>query len=448
MVGGGLLALAAAAAVIAGVLFGVGAPPREVTLATGPAGSAYAAIAEQYRSILARSGITLKLLPTAGDAENLARLRDPGSGVSAAFAISGLPEAEGATGIESLGTIAYEPLWIFERAARRGLFVEGFAGRRVSLDVAGSGTQALVERLFRVTGLSARGADVLHLPPTEAADRLLAGDLDVVALVADGHSPVVRRLAADPRISIGSFRRPGALVALNPDLTRLTLPAGIADFNANLPPEDVTLIAPKASLLVRADLHNAIQYLLLDAASAVHARPGIFHAAGAFPAAESIEFPLSSEATRYYKSGRPFLQRHLPFWAAVLAQRLLVLLLPLIGIIVPASNAVRNGYKRFMERRILTLYGELRLIEQEVHAGGPGVNYEELMRRLDAIEERAAQVRVPVRFAQVLYTLRDHVRAVESRLGHLEASRQDAEERGQASTPPGSRRAGSRSVPG
>jgi len=398
-------------------------------MATGPAGSAYAIIAERYRSALASSGVTLRLVPTAGDAESLARLRDPGSGVSAAFVISGLPGAAGAPAIQSLGTVEYEPLWFFERAASRSFLVDGFAGKQVSLDVTGSGTQALVERLFRTTGLSPGNAVAFHLPPTEAAERLLRGDLDVVALVAGWDSPVVRRLAADPRISIASVRRADALVALNPDLTRLKLPAGVASFAANLPPEDVNLVAPKASLLVREDVPDSLQYLLLDAAAAVHARPGIFNGAGAFPAAESIEFPLSAEAIRYFKSGRPFLQRHLPFWAAVLVERLLLLLLPLIGVIIPASNAARNGYKRFMERRILSLYGELRLIEQEVRTGGPGVNHGELLRRLDEMEQRATRVRVPVRYAQLLYTLRDHVRTARSRLGEVESSRGHAEGR-------------------
>jgi hypothetical protein len=83
------------------------------------------------------------------------------------------------------------------------------------------------------------------------------------------------------------------------------------------PPEDVVLLAPKASLAVRADLHSALQYLLLDAAVQIHSQPGIFQKAGQFPAAESIDLPLSGEAHRFYKSGPPFLQGYLPFWIAI-----------------------------------------------------------------------------------------------------------------------------------
>ncbi|HTP51365.1 MAG TPA: TAXI family TRAP transporter solute-binding subunit [Anaeromyxobacteraceae bacterium] len=409
-----LTGIVAAAVLTGGLLLLFGAPPRTVTLATGPPGSAHAAIGERYKAILARSGITLKLLPTAGAEENLSRLRDPQSGVSAAFVISGLPGARAVSGLASLGTIAYEPLWLFERSAARGI-AEGVAGKRISLDVVGSGTQALVQRLFQLTGLSVSGAEVLHLSPADAAERLLRGEIDVLALLAAWDSPIVRHLAADPRVSIFSYRRADALVALNPDLRKLTLPAGIGNFAANLPPADVTLVAPKASLLVREDLHDAIQYLLLDAASKVHAEPGIFHQAGAFPAAEAIEFPLSDEATRYYKSGRPFLQRHLPFWAAVWVERLLFVVLPLLGILVPVVSGVGSAYRNLMQQRILAFYGELRLVEREI-AAGPKPNHADLLRRLEDLEHRASRLRVPVQFAQMLYSLRSHVQEVRDRL--------------------------------
>ena len=403
-------------AIAVGVLLVRGIPPREVALATGPAGSAYSAIGERYKAILARSGVSLKLVPTAGDADNLAKLGDPRSGVSAAFVISGLPGAREATGLASLGTIAYEPLWLFERANAPTLADGGADGKRISLDLPGSGTQALATRIFQRTGLHADGAHVVRLAPAEAADRLVRGDLDAMAVVADWDSPVVRRLVADPRVSVFSYRRADALVALNPDLRKLTLPAGIGDFAANLPPADVTLVAPTASLVVRGELHDALQYLLLDAASKVHAEPGIFHPAGAFPAPESMEFPLSDEAARYYKSGRPFLQRHLPFWAAVIVERLLFVLVPLVGVLIPVASGLGGLYRSFMEQRILALYGELRLVEGDLEAAGPRADYRELLKRIDDLDHRANRLRVPVQFAQMLYTLKDHVQVVRGRL--------------------------------
>jgi TRAP-type uncharacterized transport system substrate-binding protein len=358
----------------------------------------------------------LRLVPTAGDAENLARLADPRSGVSAALVISGLPGVEGVRGVASLGTVAYEPLWLFQAAAVPPLSTTGFAGKQISLDQEGSGTLALVQRIFRSTGLSVDGAAVVRLPPAEAADRLLRGELDVVAMLADWDSPTVRRLAASPRVAVFSFQRADALVALNPDLRSLTLPAGVGDFAAGRPAADVTLVAPKASLLVREDLHDALQFLLLDAASKIHARPGIFHLVGSFPAAEAIDFPLSDEATRFYKSGRPFFQRHLPFWAAVLVERLLFVLLPLLAVLVPVASGLGRLYSVLMQQRILALYGGLRIVEKALEKEGPAADRAALAHQLDQLERKADRLRVPVQFVQTLYTLKVHIRLVRDRL--------------------------------
>src|SRR5262249_53935776 len=156
--------------------------------------------------------------------------------------------------------------------------------------------------------------------------------------------------------------------------------------------------APKASLVVRRDLHEAIQFLLLDAAAQIHSGPGIFHRAGTFPAAESIDFPLSSEAVRFQKAGRPFLQRYLPFWLAVLVERLLLLLIPLFGIVLPLIRIVPDAYRGMVERRIIALYGELKVLETELEARGSGTSHADLIPRLEALERRAAQLRVPLRF--------------------------------------------------
>ena len=78
--------------------------------------------------------------------------------MSAAFIISGLPGAAEAPGLASLGTIGYEPLWLSERTTSQGIAVGGVAGKLISLDLEGSGTHALVHRLFKHTGLDVTGA--------------------------------------------------------------------------------------------------------------------------------------------------------------------------------------------------------------------------------------------------------------------------------------------------
>jgi hypothetical protein len=172
----------------------------------------------------------------------------------------------------------------------------------------------------------------------------------------------------------------------------------------------VILIATKASLVVRNDLHPAIQYLLLNAAAEIHSGPSIFNRANTFPAAEAVDMPLSSEAQRFYKSGLPFLNDYLPFWMAALAGKLIILLIPILGVLYPMTRLLPRLYDWLMRSRILRLYGELRLLEDEMaNARDTGRDMREMIARLDRLEAHANQLRIPVAYASMLYMLRNHI---------------------------------------
>ena len=69
---------------------------------------------------------------------------------------------------------------------------------------------------------------------------------------------------------------------------------------------------------------------MMRAATRIHGTPGLFQEPGQFPSPLYVDFPLSEEAERYYKSGLPFLRRVLPFWAATIVERLWVMILPIL----------------------------------------------------------------------------------------------------------------------
>jgi TRAP transporter TAXI family solute receptor len=391
-------------------------PPRSLTMATGPEGSACAVIGGRYRDALARVGVELRLRQTAGSVENLALLRDLSAGVSAGFLQAGTPGTPEADDLVSLGTVLYEPLWLFHRSAQPGLVAADLKGKRLAIGPEGSGTRTLSLRLLSLLGIDEHSAELQPLAPDEAADALVRGEIDLAAIVTSWEAPVVRRLVATPGIALAGFPRADALIARNPFLNKVILPAGVADLALNIPPADVVLIAPKSSLVVRRELHSALQYLLLDAASELHSRPGLFNRAGEFPAAEAIDVPLAEGAQQFYRTGRPFLQRHLPFWLAALAQRLLLVLVPLIGIIYPLASALPSLYVWNVRRRIFRLYADLKLIELEAEALPAGADTLDLAARLDALEERAARLKVPKFHASLAYTLRHHVRLVRDRI--------------------------------
>jgi TRAP-type uncharacterized transport system substrate-binding protein len=410
------IVVAAVALLVAGLWWASGAwepaPPRSVVMATGPEGSAYAAFGARYRAILARSGVDLRLRPTAGAVENVERLRDAASGVSVAFVQAGTATAEDTDVLASLGTVSYEPLWLFHRGLDEAGGFAALRGKRVSIGPEGSGTRALALRTLALGGIDSRSPDLLPLPPGESAEKLIRGEIDAAAIVTSWDSPVVHQLLAAPGVRLASFPRADAHLALNPYLNRLVLPAGVADLGRNIPPADVVLVAPKASLIVRRDLHPALQYLLLDAAAEIHSRPGLFQRAGEFPAPEAIDLPLSGDARQFYRSGRPFLQRYLPFWLAVLVQRLLVLLVPLVGVAYPLARSLPALYAWNMRRRIFRLYGELKVLEIEIGERTGAVSAEGLIARLDDLDQRASHLRVARGQVWLAYTLRHHIRLV------------------------------------
>jgi len=390
--------------------------PRTIVMATGPQGGAYSEIAATYREYLARKGLNLRLRATQGDAENLALLQDPRSGVSAAFLQSGMTGETESPDLASLGTVFYEPVWIFRTGSGHITGLEGLAGKRLAAGEEASGTRAAVLKLLSVAGVDRRSIHFVPLPPSEAADALLRGELDAMALVASWDSPVVRRLVSSPEVEVDGFPRADAFTALAPAFEKLVLPMGVADMAANRPPHDVVLLGLKVSVAVRDDLNAAVQYLLLEAASQTHARPGIFQKAGQFPAAEGVDLPLSAEARRFYKSGRPFLQRYLPYWLAVIAERLLLALLPIVGVLFPVVRGFPVVYNWVMRRRIVRLYGELKFLEAELESRGAEAPIGDLVERLEALDVSAEHLRVPMRFAHLLYTLRQHVELVKGRV--------------------------------
>jgi TRAP-type uncharacterized transport system substrate-binding protein len=388
-------------------------PNRSISMATGPHGSTYALAGERYRPILARDGVKLILVPTNGAVDNVRLLRDAHSGVDVGFVQAG-STAEGASQeLQSLGTVFYEAVWFFCRCPSSQPLHAG-PGWRVSIGPPGSADRPLALKLLALNGVDPRHLQVLGYPPEQARRALLAQELDAAFILSGWDSDVVQDLARQPDISLRSFARADAYVALEPTLNKLTLPQGVADLATNRPAEDTALIASKASLAVRKDVHPALQYLLVKAAMEVHSRPGMFHRSGEFPSAEEIDLPLSDEARQIYRSGPSFLQRSLPFWLAVLVQRLLILVLPLAGIIYPLWSLLPRLYNWQMQSRVNRMFGELKALERELRAA-PADARSAMIARLDVLDRRAIDLKIPAAFTERTFSLRAYIRALRER---------------------------------
>jgi TRAP-type uncharacterized transport system substrate-binding protein len=384
-------------------------PGRDVSIATGTPGSAYAQTAERYRDILARNGVRLHLVPTNGAIENLDRLQAQHPRVDAGFVQAGTTSEKASPNLVSLGAVFYEPVWVFCREATLPELLSHRPNARISIGPVGDATRPLALKLLALNRVDTTKLQLSDYAPEEAARRLIAGELDAVAVLAAWDSLAVQQLLVAPDIQPTNWIRADAYVALFPKFSKVVLPQGIADIAQNRPPANVSLIASQASLVVRRDLHPALQYLLIQAAIEVHARPGIFQRPDEFPALEAIDLPLSDAARQIYKSGPSILQRTLPFWLAELVQRLAVIILPIAGILYPLWTLLPKLYRWQMERRIYRLYGELRVIEATLRRTTDSGERTKLLARIDQLERRALEVKVPRSFSEMNFNLKAHV---------------------------------------
>lgn len=417
--------VAAAALLIIGLAFWVAfrfvrpAPPNDFVISTGSDSGAYHLYGQRYAELLARERIEVKLRTSTGSVANLKRLADEQSGVSVAFMQGGVGRAADHPNLVTLAGLYYEPLWVFYRGEREWTLLLDLADKRVAIGPEGSGTRALALALAEASKLTGRAKSFLPLGGSEAADALVAGEIDAAMFVAGVEAGAVQRLLRAEGVRLMSLSRAEALSRHFPYLATVTLPRGVVDLAGDLPPSDVTLVATTAYLVAREDFHPALVSVLLQAASRAHRGGGLFHRPGDFPAARESDFPLSDAAERYFKSGPPFLQRYMPFWVANLLQRLLVLLVPLIAVVIPVMRIFPGVYKWRVRMRVFRWYRALRIVEVETGKEPAPERARELLAQLDEIEDHVSRTRVPLTYSDYAYNLKLHIDMVRARLQRL-----------------------------
>jgi TRAP-type uncharacterized transport system substrate-binding protein len=391
------------------------APPKKIVMAAGKGEGGYGYFAKRYREILARDGVTLEVRETDGAIENIELLTAEGSDVDVAFLQGGTAFAANAPNLVSLGSVYYEPLWVFYRGPPIR-DVGPLQGNKIAIGPFESGTRALALQILSVNGTVLPPTTLLDLAGKDAAAALQSGKVGAAIFVAPAESPMIQQLAANPKLRLLSFERADAYTRRFPFLTDLTLPKGVFDLMANVPRENVTLLSPTANLVAKETLHPALAYLLMRAATQVHGESGLLHKASAFPAPLDANFPLSPEAVRYYKTGTPFLQRYLPFWAANLVDRLWVMLVPAIAVMVPLFRLVPPLYRWRVRSRIYRWYARLKEIELQLEDGQRALPLQEMLDRLDGIERSVNRIPTPLAYSENLYVFRQHIDLVRERV--------------------------------
>jgi hypothetical protein len=394
------------------------AAPRTLTISSGQAGSSFQRYAERYQKILAKEGVTLKILPSEGSSDNLHRLADPKTRVDIGFVLDGETENKKYDSLMSLGSVNYQPLMVFYTGKPLQLISE-FKGKHINIGPEGSGTNNLALEIFKANGIEP-GKDT-RLDQTDLDDPsndLHSGRIDAVFLMGDSTDiNVTRKLLHDKRAHLFNFVQADGYVRRIKTLHKLWLPRGAIDLGDDIPANDVELIGPTVQLVARESLHPALSDLLLEATREVHGTAGLFRKRGEFPTQYEGEFRSSPDANRYYASGKSFLYRTFPFWLASLIARLLAVLVPLVLVLVPLVKIAPAIYRWRFSSRIYRWYRVL--LELERDAFKPDVSPERrevLLRQLDHIEKSVNRITIPAPFGDLFYGLRGHINIVRNTL--------------------------------
>jgi TRAP transporter TAXI family solute receptor len=410
-----VLLILLAIGVWASVKFVQSGPPRHLVLASGAASGIYYQYALRYKEILGREGVKVEVRATQGAAENLGLLLDPKSGVDVALMQGGIATFPEANGLVMLGSLYYEPLWIFYRDAATLTQLNELHGKRIAIGVLGSGTRPLVTQLFSANGLTdARGVgrdntEIVALGGDDALRALKAGEIDAALFVGGADTPNIQQALRDPVIKLMSLGRADADSRRFPFLTKLTLPSGTIDLAVNIPDHDVAMVGTKAMLVARDSLHPALIDLLVDAAREIHGHQGYFEAAGEFPGTAPVDIPVSPFADEHKRFGPSFLHRYLPFWLAAFVERAIILILPLIVVLVPLLNFLPKLLRWRVRSRIYRWYGRLAILERDVATRHGVLPVEKWLQDLDRIDRAVEGIRTPTSFASEGYTLREHI---------------------------------------
>jgi hypothetical protein len=397
-------------------------PPKSVTLATGPAQSAYEEFGKRYQKALAVDGIEVRLVPSDGSSHNLQLLREGKADL--AFVQGGTAQLQpnDPDELTSLGSLFVEPVWLFYRTdaaerltrAPRIDSLRQLRGWQVNVGSEGSGVPKLMERLLEANKVPANSVKMSRLEQTPATVDFLAGKLDALVFASAPESLMVQMLLQTPGVQLLDFAQHEAYARRFPFLTPVTLPRGVVDLAANVPARDVRLVASTTSLLAREDTHPALLTLFAQNAQKLHGGAGWFNRAREFPNSSNSELPIAKEADRAMNEPVPMLQRYLPFWMANLIERMWLVLGILLAIMLPLSRVVPPLYQFRVRSRVFRWYGRLREIENDMEAGK--ADAAEMLKALNALEAQAEKVSVPLSYADELYALRNHIHLVRKKL--------------------------------
>jgi len=323
-------------------------PPRHLVIAASTLGSGYDNIAKRYAIVLARHGVELEIRHSAGAVDDLNLLRDRSSGVQAALTTFGFTQPADMDVLHSLGGIFDAAIFIFYRGPEPITTFAQLRGKRVGMGVPGTALRSLMLDVLKATNALDTSMPLIDLDYVTSVDALISGNVDVAITPAMEN---VEHTITVPGIRLMSVAQAEAIAKTVGGLKHVVLWRGLIDLGRDIPNSDVDLLALRNRLLVRKELHPALQYLLLEAMREVHSAPGPFNRFGEFPAEQPNDLPLSATAEAFYRSGPLFWQRYTSFWISSLLSRIAFFIVPVLAALIPVVGFTLSFYRWLHIRR-------------------------------------------------------------------------------------------------
>lgn len=397
------------------------APGRTLDFSAGQENSAYERFAKQYADELAQNQITLRIHKSQGSQENLQHIADLDSKIDIGFVQSGSTTEKDAQekGLISLGSLFYEPIWIFYRGKKEVTSLTEFKAKRVNVGPDGFGVRRLFQQLLSVNNLDENQLEIHQLESTPATVAFVNEQIDVLVMSSASDSQLIQMLLQTPGVKLFDFVQAEAYTRRFPFLSHVVLPRGIVDMGRDIPSRDYHLISPTATLVAHESLHPALISLFLQAAKKIHGGANWFSKQGEFPSDRYTEITVEPQAEKFYKSGPPFLQRYLSFWMSNFLERMWVLFIAFGALALPLSKIIPPLYVWRVRSRIYRWYGQLRAVEHALDEASPEQKQQiaqQQLQRLNEIENKVNHISIPLAYAEELYGLRSHIQFVRKRV--------------------------------
>ncbi|MHC4449926.1 MAG: TAXI family TRAP transporter solute-binding subunit [Planctomycetota bacterium] len=408
----------AGAVVLTAIVFAIVWPlipaplPDRIRLGTGYAGGQYEAIGNSLARRLRAKGFEVDVVASGGSADNLARLAT--ADLDVAFVQGGVasPAPENVRGV---GSVFYEPIWIFHRHGDEFALVSDLKGKRIAVGGEGSGSAPLARTILTANGVR---DGTVPLGGKEAFEALARNEVDAVILVQGATAQWIRDLVDDGRFDVLLFERAPAYAARYKHLEVLHVPRGFVDFERDLPTKDIQLLTTTANLAVRDELHPRLIPLLIELCRDELAQGTMLARPGTFPSLEHVDLELSKDAVRYYRTGPSWLYRYLPFQLAYTLDRLTILLIPLLTLLFPLLKGAGPLYRWTVFRRIYPWYRVLQELDEAARAAESEAEKTEILGQLRELQASVSGIHVPARYTSEVYFLRRHIALVMGQLQH------------------------------